>query len=186
MVTTGTVSVTITLAGASVPASASIAVTNRSWHTSPATSVEVANGTFVLLPVPPQPTGLDAGLGESQEDVGNNSFASTFISDGGPNNGYGYYATQPTFTTSYSYEINPDLENTSSTFYLKQCGNYNSQTNPSGCISGSNLLAQTRRHEYNSTTQSHYAFYSNSISGTNNPGDYVELRGSTWNKSGRF
>ena len=83
---------------------------------------------------------------------------------------------KPTFTTSYEYEINPDLSNTGSTFYSDQCGNYNAQTNPNGYISGSNLLTQTNRHEWNSTTESHYAFYSNSISGTNNFGNYVEAR----------
>jgi hypothetical protein len=31
-------------------------------------------------------------------------------------------------------------------------------------------------HEYNSASQSHYAFYSNSISSANNPGDYVQSR----------
>ena len=124
----------------------------------------------------PQSSGNDGGLGASQENTGNSSFAGVnFISDHGPNNGYGYYLSKPSFQTSYSYEINPDLENTGSTFYQHQCGNY-SANNPSGFISGSSLLAQTRRHEYNSSTQSHYAFYSSSLSSSNNPGDYVESR----------
>ena len=78
-------------------------------------------------------------------------------------------------TWDFQYEINPDLKNTGSTFYVAQCGNYNASTNPTGFISGSNLLTQTNRHEWNSSTQSHYAFYSNSLnSSSNNPGDFLE------------
>lgn len=173
VVASGTVSVT---ANQSLPLSAHITVNKRTWHTGAASPVEVANGTFRTLPVPPAPSGNDGGVGASQENTGNSPFSGvSVISDGGPNNGYGYYVTMPSFQTSYSYEINPDLENSGSTFYQHQCGNY-STSNPSGYISGSNLLAQTRRHEYNSSTQSHYAFYSNSMSGSNNPGDYVESR----------
>jgi hypothetical protein len=177
MVTGGTVSVKVTASSGSTILSASVTVTNRNWHTNAASPAKVTNGTFATLPVPPQPQGNNSGLGISLERTGNAGFGSTFISDGGPNNGYGYYATQPTFTPLlYQYEINPDLENTGSTFYLSQCGNYNATTNPGGYISGSSLLTQTNRHEYNSTTESHYAFYSNSISTKNNPGDYVESR----------
>lgn len=176
VVTGGTVSVTVTSSGSTATPTAQITVNNRNWHTATPGPVEVLNGTFVVLPVPPQPTGLDSGLGESQETESWPGLSSTFIADSGPNKGYGYYATQLTFTNNYNYEINPDLENTSSTFYSEQCGNYNAQTKPAGFISGSNLLAQTRRHEYNSATQSHYAFYSASLSGSNNPGDYVESR----------
>jgi hypothetical protein len=170
MVTGGTVSVQVNAGGGSTILSASITVTSRNWHTNPASPSKVSNGTFTTLPVPPQPQGTDSGLGISLERTGNAGFASTFVGDGGPNNGYGYYSTQPTFTPLlYQYEINPDLENTGSTFYQKQWGNC-------GFISGSNLLAQTNRHEWNSSTQSHYAFYSTSISAKNNPGDYVESR----------
>ncbi len=182
MVTSGAVSVTV--AGISSPLSASITVIARNWHLAPATPADVPNGTFYTLQVPPQPGGEDSGLGRYSEVVGNScgngNCASTFISDGGPNDGYGYYATgSQSFTTTYQFEINPDLTNTGSTFYSKQCGNYNSQTNPGGFILGSTLLTQTGRHEYNSNTQSHYAFYSKSLFGTNNPGDYVESRMAT-------
>jgi stage V sporulation protein SpoVS len=61
-------------------------------------------------------------------------------------------------TTSYFYVISPDLQNPSSTFYQSQCGNYNSQTNPNGFISGANLLTDTTRHE-SGTVQSHYENY---------------------------
>jgi hypothetical protein len=175
MVTTGTVSVSVSANGKTTPVSVSITVTNRTWHTTPASPASVPNGTFSVLPVPPQPTGSDSGLGISLERTGNSGFASTFVSQDGPNKGYGYYATPPTFTPLlYQYELNPDLVNSASTFSQHQCGNYNASSNPSGFISWPNLSTQTSRHEYNSTVQSHYAFYSNSISGANNPGDYVE------------
>ena len=177
MVTTGTVSVTVS--GLASPVTASVTVTARNWRTAPASPASEPNGTFYTLPVPPQPTGLDSGLGESKETTTNTGFSGTTISDGGPNSGYTYYASgqgMPPTTTSYEYEINPDLSNTGSTFYSEQCGNYNPTTNPGGFISGSDLLTQTNRHEWNSATQSHYAFYSNSMSGSNNPGNYVEAR----------
>jgi hypothetical protein len=184
MVVSGTVTVSATASGATTPLSASITVNGRNWHTSASSPAEVANGTFRLLPVPPATSGNDGGVGASQETVGNSPFSGvSFVSDNGPNKGYGYYANMPTFQTSYNYEINPDLENTGSTFYQNQCGNY-SANNPSGFISGNNLLTQTRRHEYNGSTQSHYAFYSSSLSSPNNPGDYVESRVATPGTSG--
>jgi len=98
------------------------------------------------------------------------------INDNGPNQGYTYWPSNQIFSTwNFQYEINPDLENTGSTFYQAQCGNYNAATNPNGFISGTNLLTQTNRHEWNSSTQSHDAFYSNSLnSSSNNPGDFLE------------
>ena len=165
MVTGGTVSVTAD----STPLSRSITVNNRNWHTNPASPAPVPNGTFLALPVPPVQSGNDSGLGAATYQLTDTGFSITTVSDSGPNSGYSYYASALNFSISYyQYEINPDLENSSSTFSQHQSG-----TN--GFISWSNLLAQTRRHEYNSTTQSHYAFYSNSL-GTNNPGDYFESR----------
>jgi hypothetical protein len=156
--------------------SASVAVTNRNWHTPAASPGEVPNGTFLTLPVPPAQSGSDSGLGAAAYQLTDTGFSITTIADSGPNAGYSYYASALNFSSSYfHYEINPDLENINSAFYLAQCGNYNATTNPNGFISGSNLFAQTRRHEYNSATQSHYAFYSNSLN-ANNPGDYFESR----------
>ena len=165
MVTGGTVRVTAD----SVPLSRSITVTNRNWHTNPASPGEVANGTFIVLPVPPQPVGNDSGLGYFQWTSSDNGAPWSTIGDGGPNQGYTYYGSPLTFSIfNFLYEINPDLENSSSTFSQHQCG-----TN--GFISWSNLLSQTRRHEYNSAVQSRYALYSNSLN-SNNVGDYIEQR----------
>jgi hypothetical protein len=178
MVTSGTVSVQVSASGSnSAIPTASASVTNRNWHTGPATPAEVANGTFFSLPVPPQSTGDDSGLGEFQwHYVLNSNLQYSTINDNGPNQGYTYWPSNQIFSTwNFQYEINPDLENTGSTFYQAQTGHYNATTNPSGCISGSNLLMQTNRHEWNSSTQSHYAFYSNSLnSSSNNPGDFLE------------
>jgi hypothetical protein len=172
LVTTGTVSVTVN----SAPLSASITVTNRNWHTSPASPTQVPNGTFFALPLPPQPSGSFSGLGYSNWRAAYGSLSYLTIGDGGPNQGYTYFTSNFSWTNfDYRYEINPDLENTGSTFYQAQCGNYNATTNPNGFISGADLLTQTRRHEYNSSTQSHYAFYSVAVSSAaDNPGDYIE------------
>jgi hypothetical protein len=164
MVTSGTIQVT---ANGSVPLSFAVTVNNRNFHTAAASATQVANGTFITLPVPPQPSGSDSGLGYSNWIANYNGPNASTINDNGPNHGYKYFASNINWTTfNYRYEINPDLESSTSDFSQHQCGS-------GGFISWSNLLAQTRRHEYNSTTQSHHAFYSISLN-SNNPGDYLE------------
>lgn len=96
---------------------------------------------------------------------------------GGPNNGYIYatsatnsYLTNPTI---FQWEIVPDLDSTTSTFYTKQTGHY-SQSNAGGCILGSNLAAQTQRHE-SGAVQGHWGFYKNSQdNASNNLGTIIE------------
>jgi hypothetical protein len=168
MVTSGTVRVE---AGPTLSAEKSITVNPRNWHTNPASPTQVPNGTFITLPVPPQPSPPDSGLGISEEQTGNAGFSHSLISDSGPNHGYAYYASPPTLSPFlFRYTINPDLENSGSVFSQHQCGS-------GGFISWSNLITQTRRHEFNSAIQSHHAFYSNAVnSGSNNPGTYVESR----------
>jgi len=167
MVTSGTVGVTVNGPNGSSTPTATVTVTNRNFHTSAASPTSVANGTFYNLPVPPSATGQDSGLGYFgwHYTLGSNSYST--ISDGGPNQGYTYWPSNISFSTwNFQYEINPDLVNSSSTFSQEQWG-------ACGFISWSNLFAQTERHEYNSSTESHYAFYSNSLD-SNNPGDYFE------------
>jgi hypothetical protein len=148
---------------------AQITVNARSWHTNPASAASVPNGTFFTLPVPPQPTGVDSGLGEFKESASDPGVAnSTIIGGDGPNTGYAYFATQLSISTLFQYEINPDLQSSTSQFSTHQWG-------ACGYISWSNLLTQTNRHEFNSSTQSHYGFYTTSInSSTSNPGDFFE------------
>ncbi len=174
VVTGGTVTVKVSASGGNtMTPSASFTVTNRNWHTGPASPAETPNGTFITLPVPPQNTGTDSGLGYFQWhyvlNSGSQGLQYSTINDNGPNQGYTYWPANQIFSTWNSqYEINPDLENTSSTFYQKQCSN-------NGIISGSNLLAQTNRHEWNSSAQSHYALYSISLnSNSSNPEDFLE------------
>jgi hypothetical protein len=156
----GTVSVTVS---GKTTLSASFTVPNRNWHTGPASPAEVANGILITLPQPPQNTGTDSGLGYFKWhcvlNSGSQGLQYSTINDNGPNQGYTYWPSKQIFSTwNFQYEINPDLETVGSTFYQAQCGNYNATTNPNGFVSGSNLLTQTNRHEWNSSTQSHYAF----------------------------
>jgi hypothetical protein len=55
-----------------------LTVAPRNWHTIPASPVEVPNGTFITLPVPPQPTGQDSGLGKSHWSEKDNGAPSDF------------------------------------------------------------------------------------------------------------
>jgi hypothetical protein len=85
-------------------------------------------------------------------------------------NGFGAKVTGPISfgTRSFRSLINSDLVNQSSTFSTAQCGS-------NAFISASNLLAQTRPHEYSGTTQSHWAFYSNALLiNSNNPDYFLE------------
>lgn len=131
------------------------------WTTQPAMPVQVPNGTFITLNVPPL-TFADTG-----------SFLQNLLYfytpsqvAGGPNSGFMLVnSASPTVLTA-RYQINPDLEDPNSIFSQAQCGR-------NGFIAWNDLLTQTRRHEYNSTTQSHWAFYANSLA-ANNPGDFLE------------
>ena len=185
MVIGGTVGVAVTVG--SLPAinvSASVTVNPRNFHTNPATAIQAANGsslpddTSITLPVPPQSTGSDSGLGQFREATGDLGISLTVIGDSGPNNGFAYHASTLAPDPAhffFDYVINPDLENSVSVFSQHQCGNYDPNTNPGGFISWATLLAQTRRHEFNSALQSHYVFYSNALnSSANNPGDFYE------------
>jgi hypothetical protein len=173
IVASGTV--TVNVAGYFGPLAQTITVTPRNWHTQPANPVQVPNGQLVVagvtitLPVPPVPgPNSSSNTGVSGFRLAYAGFNSTSIQSG-PNAGFSYYATPLAFQESfYRYIINPDLENPTSIFSVNQCG-----TN--GFIYWSDLLAQTRRHEYNSPVQSHWAFYSNAINNFN-LGDYFEAR----------
>jgi hypothetical protein len=161
MVTGGTVSVT---ANGDAPLSASITVNNRTnfafTAVSPAPESDpfTGDGCSVSVPSPPQQSGDAVGIFCLAQYFSVNAAT---VSDNGPNNGYSYVSSisssSGSSTTGYFYVISPDLENTSSTFYLAQCGNYN-PTAQTGFISGANLLADTKRHEAG-TVQSHYENY---------------------------
>jgi hypothetical protein len=175
LVANGSISVSISGFGTLQQA---IEVDPRAWHTQPPAATEVPNGKLVVqgqlvtLPVPPTPTGDDSGLGKFgwAIDPGTLSiYTIPLASDGtnGPNTGYWYVTAAPGYTTLFaSYIINPDLENGQSTFSMHQCGT-------GSWISWTNLLTQTKRHEYAGASQSHYAEYKTALN-TNNPGDTLE------------
>lgn len=158
MVTSGTVTANVS----GVQLTASIAVNPRSWHT--AAPSPVLN-TAITLRVPP----LDfPDLGHTVWTWGQIQHEWATV-PGGPNSGFTYYTSPLTFTDfSFGYNINSDLADQGSLFSKHQCGQ-------SGYIGWSNLHEQTVRHEYNSNTQSHWAFYKNSMD-AHNPGDYYEGR----------
>jgi hypothetical protein len=169
MVTSGTVTVT---AGTTL-LSAIVAVAARTGFAFSAvsptiepnnTTVTGCNPALLSIPTPPS----DGSLLGLNCLIAASSFTDTTVSDSGPNQGYHYVASaKDSFTriprgvptrTAYYYVISPDLSNTSSAFYLAQTGTYNAQTNPTGFISGSNLLADDIRHE-SGTITSHYDNY---------------------------
>jgi hypothetical protein len=173
MVVSGTVTVNIT--GYSTPLQAIINVNARSgWHTQPASPAPVPNGSIVYkgqvqtLPVPPQPTSSDSGLGVYGWEAARSAEGYTIV-PGGPNKDFVYWASPPSFSSFFfKYTINPDLENSGSAFATHQWGRC-------GFVSYSDLLTQTRRHEYNHATQSHYGKYVTALNNANNNfGDYLE------------
>ena len=183
MVITGDINVSIK--GFSSALAARVSVTARSWGISPALPIEVPNGQLVgdtgpiILPVPPQPSpALDpngnaipgqflSGLGYSAASF--SWAAPTYNQIGtGPNAGFIYVLSPVAISPVYNYEINPDLVNATSEFSQHQCG-------AGGYIAWSDLLAQVRRHEYNSPTQSHWNSYQASFAlPANNPGVHFE------------
>jgi hypothetical protein len=146
------------------------------WLTQPATALQVRNGGLVVngiarsLPVPPQQSGHDAGLGLAGWAAPYTLPAHSLISSG-PNSGFAYYAAGLNYLSFFfNYIINPDLEELLSTFSQKQYGSC-------GYISWLNLLTHTHRHEYNHPIQSHHGQYVNAINNHNfNPGLFIEAR----------
>jgi hypothetical protein len=140
-----------------------MARTGNPWTMSTPAPAPKPNGTFVSLPVPLNPFTLNgkvySGHGFSQWRHGYKPFFSTLVK-GGPNGGYQYFLDPlvPDPDKYYFwYEINPDLTNSQSGFYIHQCGDY--PTNPNGFASGLQQLTQTQRHEYAGAVQSHYQFW---------------------------
>jgi hypothetical protein len=160
MVVSGTVSVTVTGAGS---LSQEVSVTARNWHLNVPDPVPDPS---ISLAVPPR-VPLDLGL--TVWHWGDYNYSYDTI-DGGPNSGFTYFTSQ--FVPSdlrFTYSINSDLATPASVFSQHQCGG------ASGWISWSDLHTQTKRHEYDSSTQSHWAFYRNSME-EQDMGGYVESR----------
>ncbi|HEV2987440.1 MAG TPA: hypothetical protein VG759_03290, partial [Candidatus Angelobacter sp.] len=185
----GTVSANVSIGGRpATTVSANLSVSSRTGFSFNAVSAQgvannfSGNGCTVSVPNPPAQGGDAVGKFCLAQHA---SFNAAQIGDGGPNNGYSYVTsitnTDGSGATSYYYTVAPDLQNTGSTFYMAQCGNYNAQTNPNGFISGANLLANTTRHE-SGAVQSHYQNYvvAQNINGNNvgsSAESFVELTG---------
>lgn len=172
-VQSGTVSVSVS--GYSQPLTALLTVIPRSgWAFTAVSAQKVANGggtgacasNLVTLTSPP-PNASNVGKSCLSQAF---SYSPGQVS-GGPNNGYYYVASVSNSSgsnaTIYQWERVPDLENTSSTFYQKQTATYNLQSDPNGCISGSNLTTQTQRHEIGSV-QGHWGEYNNAQNNSSN------------------
>src|SRR5262249_55288230 len=137
MVISGTVSVTVVQGGrtTNLMKGATVAARTSGFSFTATSPAEVPNGSscgsrVMSIPSPPASGQLfgEFCLGQPY----NTTFA---LLNDGPNKGY-RYLTSITNDATYKYVISPDAKNTSSTFYLAQCGNYNATTNPSGFISG--------------------------------------------------
>ena len=167
MVRSGTIQATVN----GQPLSVAVSVTPRPWQTPAAQPQQVADGTLSFT----LPTPIQLLTGWSEMYLAPNLPAPSGITTG-PHSGYVFWVA-PFWdggNSWYRYIIHPDLENALSEFSQHQCGNYNPTTNPYGFIS-QGTLAQTRRHEYNSSTQSHWIFYANAInSGNLNPDKFLE------------
>ena len=172
-VRTGTVSVTITLSGMTPTLSASLTVNARTgWAFSASSSNQVppqtlvCQGSTVVLTSPPSSSSRE---GYSCLQQGSSYNYQTI--SGGPNSGY-TYITSASNTTTYQWEIVPDLANTSSQFYQAQCGQ-------NGFILNSNLAVQTQRHEAglarSNYVQSHWIEYKSAQDNlSNNIGNVYE------------
>jgi hypothetical protein len=168
MVATGTITVSVAGRGT---LSQEVTVNPRTWHTEPASPAQVpgrqlvVNGMTVTLPDPPAPTPHPtnpavflSGLGASGWQAAWEGFGVASVGVG-PNAGFSYFPIPLTYQSGgffYHYVIHPELDNATSPFSAKQCG-------VNGWISQMLLNQQTRRHEYNSPSQSHWAFYSNAM-----------------------
>lgn len=166
MVAGGTVRVTVASFSAK---EASITVVPRAWSTSPADPVQMPGNALGarVLPAPPA-AGGDSGLG-AYELALDNAGLSFIVMNSGPNTGFAYFAAPLTFTAKYfRYIIHTHLEDSGSEFSRRQCG-------AGGFILRQNLLAQTRRHEYDHPSQSHHGRYVQALADdANNLDKYLE------------
>jgi hypothetical protein len=125
------------------------------------------------LPSPPTNSGTGDNVLGKYCNIDGFSYGINSVADTGPNGGYLYVASV-TSQTQFHWVYSNDLANTSSAFYVAQCGNYNAQTNASGYIAGAQLAANTIHHE-SGTTTSHYAEWVASLANvTVNPGSRLE------------
>jgi hypothetical protein len=175
LVDSGTGSVTVVINSMSFPLQASVTVVPRSGWAFAARLASKQSWPyttpqgFLLNPANP-PDGTGDVAGQAGLDLAWSSASTTAI-QGGPNDGFKYITTILTdvgqVPTGFYWVISPDVENTSSEFYGKQCGDYNPATMTGTYISGAALLTNTTRHE-SGPSQSHYQEYADAQTDPNN------------------
>lgn len=170
MVASGTVAATFNGAQA---ASASVTVANRSnfafTAASPAKrSVGYDCGDGIVLSIDSEPTGGGNDTIGRYCLVQQYSFTTAAVSTG-PNAGVNYVtsisSSNAGIPTTFNWALNAHLDAQSGAFYSAQCGNWNGST---GYISGSNLRANTIRHEADTSSQSHWINYRYAQDNTSN------------------
>jgi hypothetical protein len=171
--------VTVTRGPNATPLEAELTVAPRSDWAFTAKSPSKEDWTFttpggeVLDPANP-PNGVYPVAGEAGVDLAWSDAGTYRILDNGPNHDFKFVRTKITDTgtiqTGFYWVIVPDLENTMSEFFLRQCGNFDPATQ-TGYISGENLATQTERHE-SAASQSHYAHY---VTAQNHPANNLGL-----------
>lgn len=179
----GTGSVTVSMAGRTIPLSTSLTVSSRAnWafvagpHSKEAWGFQTPSGA-VLNPTDP-PVSLAEVGGKYAVEL-HYDFDSWKIGDGGPNEGFLYVKalsdqSSPSAPTKFYWTVIPSLENPQSTFFMKQCGNYHEVDNPTGYIDGNTLLAGVKSHEAEGSS-SHYQQYVTAQNiPANNMGVYAE------------
>jgi hypothetical protein len=186
MVTSGTVSVTVTVQGKPLLRSASVTVQPRSGFTFSAASptqvltnsLTCYNGQTTDLLSPPNSTSFK---GASCPDLAF-GFTDAKVQDSGPNNGYWYVATARDSTgtcpgtscvpTKYEYAVVSDLLSPT-TFYSAQCGTY-SATNTSGLIAAVQLKQNAFDHEQGPVLSHWTEYVSTQNNSANNVGIVLE------------
>ena len=171
--------VTVTRGTNATPLEADLTVVPRSGWAFTAKPPSKQNWPFttpngsVLDPANP-PDGSYGVGGEFGLDLASSAADTDPINDNGPNHDFKFVRTQLTDTgtipTGFYWVRVPDLEDTMSEFFLRQCGNYNPATD-TGFISGDNLATQTARHE-SGPSQSHHAQY---VAAQTNPANNLGL-----------
>ncbi len=123
MVQSGTVTVSVTACGSPVSASASVTVNARTtgFTVSMPSATQVANGTSPLPVLTSPPTTSEGSFGYSGYQYRFQVNAAASIASG-PNDGYTYVTSLGTAGSTFTYELNPGITNSSDPFYQHQFG----------------------------------------------------------------
>lgn len=156
-------------------------IPRQGWMFSPVPAQKQPNGYTTLLAIPATPT---TGPGNQKATLGKSHLflwdSPTYgLVGSGPNAGYRYIVNAFDFgifdgtagATFYYWTIAADYENSSSTFFNKQCGNYNETTHV-GIDSIATQINAITVHE-SGVANSHYAIY---LQINNDPGLNIKAK----------